>query len=446
MLSRNAIALALVATLAGAPSARAVEGPPALSFAQSVALAARQNTDVSLANLRVREASARTGQSWAAFLPGVTAQAVATDRTFNVLALGFTALLPPGTVFPDPVIGPVYEAESRLKVSQTLFDVSSWQKVRASKLGERSATTDRSATAEAAAYRAALAYLRAARAAAVVEAREEDVRLAIDLQGLAEAQLAAGTSPDLDVTRARAQVVTARGALVVARNQLDRARLDLTRVLGLDPAIPVALADTLDASLGASEAPSDSGAAVSFALSHRSDLLAEGARLDRARADRAATAAERLPRVDVAADWGGSGEHFGDSRSTYTYALAVTVPLLDGLRRESRIREQSDLVHESEVRSHDLRDQVSADVEAARLDLASGLEQESVAADQLRLAVDEVSQARERFVSGIAGNIDVIEAQTSLLKAHDADIDARFAVATARAALAHAAGVATTLH
>src|SRR5256885_10955957 len=41
-----------------------------------------------------------------------------------------------------------------------------------------------------------------------------------------------------------------RSQLVVAENQLDRAKIDVARALGLDPATPIALTDTLTAQLG----------------------------------------------------------------------------------------------------------------------------------------------------------------------------------------------------
>jgi outer membrane protein len=70
----------------------------------------------------------------------------------------------------------------------------------------------------------------------------------------------------------------------------------------------------------------------------------------------------------------------------------------------------------------------------------------TIALERLRLAQEEVDQARERFKAGVAGNIEVIEAQTSLIRARDTDIDARFAAAAAQVALARAAGVARTMH
>ena len=434
------VAAALAVAVLVPMTARAEE-PLRLGFAETVALASRQNPGVTIAELRRRQADARIQQSRAAFLPTLTGSALMTDRTFNINALGFKLPAIPGAPT-DPLIGPAYAAEARLKVTQTLFDASSWQKLKGSKLGAQAARADLNGTSDQAAQAAALAYLRAARGAAVVTAREQDLAISEQLQGLAEAQLEAGTSPSIDVTRARTATATARGQLLFARNARDRALIDLARVLGVDPAMPPVLADTLDSGLGASDAPAAEPEAVAFALEHRDELRGERARLERAHADRSATARERWPRLDLSGDWGNSGVHYSDAIGTYTYAAAVTVPLIDGLRREGRLKEQGDEVRESEVREKDLRDQISAEVSGALLDLGTGLEQQVIAADRLRLAQEELDQARDRFVSGIAGNIEVVQAQASLLRARDADIDARFTVSSARVALARATGVA----
>jgi len=46
----------------------------------------------------------------------------------------------------------------------------------------------------------------------------------------------------------------------------------------------------------------------------------------------------------------------------------------------------------------------------------------------------------------VTGNIEVINAQSSLIRARDTEIDARYAAVTARVSLARAVGVARTLH
>src|SRR5207247_2410773 len=250
----------------------------------------------------------------------------------------------------------------------------------------------------------------------------------------------------IDVTRARTQLVTAQGLTIIARNELDRARIALARALAIDPATPLELADTLAAGRANAEVPGDRQAAVAAALAGRPDLQAEVARGAAARQTGSAIRAERLPRLDLEADYGVNGLTMPSAISTRQVALQVTVPILDGFHREARIAEQNATVSESRVRERDLRQQIAADVEAALLDLRSSEAQQIVAAERLRLATDELAQARERFKAGVAGNIEVIDAQSNLIRARDTDIDARFAAASARVAPARAVGVAAALH
>ena len=269
-----------------------------------------------------------------------------------------------------------------------------------------------------------------------MRAREADLELARQLSALAGDQLEAGTAARIDVTRARTQEAATRGALLVARNQEDRAAIELARALGLDPATRFELTDALAASLGApeaagalpvSDAPGDAAAAVAAALARRPELDAERSRLARARSETRAIQAERLPRLDVSADYGLSGDHWDGSVSTRSATLAVSMPIFDGLRREGRASESGAVAREADVRRRDLEQQVAAEVRGAALDVSSGAEQESVALERQRLAEEELAQARERFASGVAGNIEIINAQSSLLRARDALIDARSA-------------------
>ena len=418
-----ALALAPAAPLAGpAPSARP------LALAEAVAIASASTPAVRLAGLRAEEAQAKIGQARAAFLPSLTGSASGLDRTFNARTLGFSFPTPPGTPAPPDLIGPVESVDARLKASQTVFDAGSWERLRAAHRGLEASRADQGASA-----------------GAVAAARRSDLEIAQALVGLADAQVQAGVTGQIDATRARVLVAASQGALLVALNQLARAQIELARSLGADPAARFALLDTLGTASALSDAPADSAAALVLALARRPEVAAERARQLKAESERSAILGERLPRVDLTADVGLSGVHPSDAISTRQVSLALSVPLLDGLRREARSAEQGAVVRESEVRGEDLRQQIAAEVDAARLDLASGLDQQGVAAEQLRLAEDELAQSRERFEHGVANNVEVINAQASLVRARDAEIDARFASALARVALARATGLARTL-
>ena len=441
MASRNRN-LFLTAALFAAPSPALGQAPLRLSFADAVRQAAGPTPppSVQIADFRTDAATARVRQARSALLPSLSVSGFWVNRNFNAKAQGISF---PGV---PTVIGPFNAYDGRAKVTQTLLDLSSFSRVSAARRQLTAANADRSAVMENAAQNVALAYVRAARAQAVVNARQADSALAVELVGLAVEQQRAGVSASIDVTRARTQLAEAAGRLVVAENQLERARIDLARALGLDPATPLVLTDTLTASLGAADVPADRAAAIERAVLARPDLNAEVARGAAARQAASAISAERLPRLDFEADYGLSGVRMPDAVGTRQVAVQVTLPILDGFRREGRLAEQQAVVRESDVRARDLRQQVAADVDAALLDLRSAAAQQGIATERLDLAREEVAQARTRFKAGVAGNIEVITAQASLLRARDADIDARFAAAAAHISLARAVGAATTLH
>jgi outer membrane protein TolC len=410
-----------------------------LSLAEAVRRAIAGTAAVQTAGLKMEEAEARVNQARGNLLPELSGAAGQSERTFNLNTFGIP--LPPGLSNPA---GPVEGFDARLRVTQSLVDPASWGRLRSARAGVGVTLADSRAAAQQAAQSAALAYVRAARAAATVRAREADLEIASQLDTLATSQLQAGAAANIDVLRARTQTVTAKSLLLVARNELERSLIDLARSLGADPGVRFDLVDSLSGAL-TSDAPDAFRPALDLALQRRSDLQGEQARLARARAERGAISAERLPRLEASADVGASGLRAPDALQTHQFGVQLTWPLFDGLRREERIHEQSLVVREAEVRAHDLAQQVTADVEANLLAVASGREQEAVAHERLGLAEQELAEARLRFVNGVAGNIEVINAQASLVRAHDADIEARTASAIARVNLARAVGVAETV-
>ena len=443
--NRSRAFIVILSSLAAAPVAAQAptSAPLTVSFADAVRMAAGEAPVVTVATLKTDEADARVRQARSTLLPSLSIAGVWLNRNFNTQSLGIP--FPPQFGLKNPV--PSFNNyDGRVSASQTLFDWSSVVRLRAARTQADGSRAERGVSVEASALTAAQAYLRAARARAVVAARQADSTVAAELVTLAQARKAAGVSPAIDVTRARAQLVTAEGLLIVARNQLDRAHIDVSRALGLDPAAALTLTDSLDPSLGAADVPTDRDGAVTAGLANRPDLRAELARGAAARQTGSAYRAERLPRLEVAGDYGLNGQTVPLAIGTRDLTLQVSVPILDGFRREARVDEQEAIARESQVREADLRRQIAADVDAALLDLRTAQAQGAVAAEQLRLAEDELSQAREQFRAGVTGNIEVINAQSSLIRARDTEIDARYAAVTARVSLARAVGLARTLH
>jgi outer membrane protein TolC len=438
------ILVALIAFLARVASAQAVspDSTIRLTLGETVRLAARQNVAVESARYREQAAQARVTQRRADLLPNLSGTASETRATFNSAALFPIELPVPGVDPRGTILGPLDVFDARARVSQSVFDPAATTRVRSARTSVAAAGADVGQSAEDAASAAANAYLGVLRADAVYRARLQDSTLAAELLGIAQDQVRAGTGVALDVTRARSQLTASRAQLIGARNERGRTRIDLARTLGL-PLVNLELADSL-ATLPLDVTVSER-AALDAAYSGRKDLQALLLSAEAARQQVSAIQKERLPTVGLTADYGLSQRNGRSYLPTYDVGVLFSVPIFDGFRREGRVEEQASAARELENRARDLRTQVEADVRTALLNLASSAEAVSAARERLTLAEQEVTQARERFQAGVAGNADVITASLTLNAARTELVDALTSYQASRVALARAQGSISTL-
>jgi outer membrane protein TolC len=88
----------------------------------------------------------------------------------------------------------------------------------------------------------------------------------------------------------------------------------------------------------------------------------------------------------------------------------------------------------------DLKAGVYYEVRTAFLDLQAGREQLQVATRTRELAASQLTQARNRFAAGVAGNIEVVQAQEAVALASDQYISALFISNVATGNLIRAVG------
>jgi outer membrane protein len=92
------------------------------------------------------------------------------------------------------------------------------------------------------------------------------------------------------------------------------------------------------------------------------------------------------------------------------------------------------------VRTNDLKEQVELDVRLSLDELQSAEDEVKVATEGLSLAENELAQARRRYDAGVAGSLEVTDAQTRLERARDNRTAALYAHNIARVDLAQAMG------
>jgi len=433
--ARSLLLVSLAATVPAAAQQPAVPQGP-LTLLQAIALGRSQGVEAAIARLDVRAADARAGQRRADLLPTISGNAAITRQTLNLDEFG----IPIATGVTDPF--EIYRLQ--LRASQTIFDASLIGRLRAARDTAVAAGLDARATGEIAGATAGLAYLRALSARETVRARQADSTIAAELLGQARQLVDAGVSPAIDATRSEVSFASVRTQLEVARNASDRSRLDLLRTLDLPSGTRVELADSLGP--GPLDIPLDPDSAAGFAREHRTELAAEQARTRAARRQLGAIRAEYLPSLGLTGQYQQSGREAGDLAGTYNVQLQLTVPILDGFRRQNRVKEQNLRVDIQTIRERDLVNRVETEARQSVLDLASSQQQVRIAEDRLRLAELELSQAQQRFQAGVAGSVETTNAQGSVIAARDALIQARVNFGTARVSAYRALGVIDQMH
>ena len=410
--------------------------PEPLTLLQAISLGHSQGVDAAIARLDVRTAEARIGQRRADLLPSISGNAAVTRQSLNLDEFGI------------PIASGVTDAfdiyRLQLRASQTIFDASVIARLRAARDTAVAAGLDARAAGELAGATAGFAYLRALSARETVRAREADSVIAGQLLGQARQLVDAGVSPAIDATRSEVSFASVRTQLELARNAADRTRLDLLRALDLPSGTAVTLADSLGP--GALDIPLDPDAAAAFAREHRAELAAEHARTQAARRSLGAVRAEYLPSLGLSGAYQQTGQHADDLAGSYNVQLQLSIPILDGFRRQSRVKEEALRVDIQQIRERDRVNQVETEARQAVLDLASARQQVAIAGDQLRLAELELSQAQQRFQAGVAGSVETTNAQSSVIAGRDALIQARVNFGTARVGAYRALGVLDQLH
>jgi outer membrane protein TolC len=434
---RSLTALLCLAAGGSAVSAQQPVAPGGpITLLDAITLGRKQGVDAAIARLNVRAANARTGERRADLLPNISGRATWTRQTLNLDEFG----IPIATGITDPFS--IYNLQ--LRATQTLFDASAIARLRAGRDTAIAAGLDAQAAGEIAGAAAGLAYLRVLSADETVLARLADSSVAADLLNQAQKLVQAGVNPAIDATRSQVSFAAVRTQLEIGRNSADRARLDLVRALDLPSGTRLELADSLG--LAPLSIPRQPDTAAQFAREHRAELTAERARTEAARRSLRAIQYENLPSLSANGAYIESGRETGSLASTYNLQLLLSVPILDGFRRQNRSKEQSARLEIQEIREHDLINEVETQARQAVLDLSSAEQQVAIAVERVRLADQELSEAEQRFRAGVAGSVETTNAQSSVIAAHDALIQARVSYGTARVVAYRALGVIDQLH
>lgn len=410
-----------------------------LSLQQAIQLAIENNLNSKLAGERRNEALGTKLQALAALLPNVSASASEANTTVNLAAQGLTPNLFP---IPSTFIGPFSTFDARFQFAQSVFNLSSIRNFQAAKAGIQIASLQEKLAHEQVASLASLAYLEALRSQRNVETAQANLELAKSLLTLANNQKTAGIATGVDVTRADTRVADQEVRLAQAQTAAETALLNLLRVAGLPLNSHPVLTDPLrfDA-----QVPPVAEVALQTATQDRVEIAIAEQEVKQLDYERKSARAELYPSVDFVANYGSSGIQANNlALPTRSVGVRLNVPIFNGGATYGRIKSAQSRQTQGELRLTDTRQQVEQDVRNTLQTISTATKQVTAAEKQVTLAERELEQSRDRFSAGVGDNIEVLNAQTALENARNAQVTALAAYNTARINLAAALGRAET--
>lgn len=424
----------VVFSLGALPAAAEVR----LTLKAAVERTLHENPQVLIANLNIADSFEQRRLARSALLPQAALTANIVEQRGNMEA-AFGARIPG---FPQH-IGPWSTVQAGAGFSAPVFDLTLWRRYQASRAGMDAAAAARLEVREQAALLVVSQYLGAMRASADVRAAQSRLKLAQALYDLASDLEKNGAGTGIDTLRSNVQLQNEKQRLLAANTELETMLNGLVRLLNLDPNEKAVLED--DTAFFETPVFPAAGS-IDSAFLARPEMKVIAAETRALELQRKAAGESRLPKLTVSGGWNQQGVSAGSAIPVYQYTAGIEVPLFTGSRIAAESARADLALKKIAQQRQELRNRIALEVKNAAARLDSARNQVDAANLGVKLAREEVTQARDRFEAGVANNIEVITAQDELARANDNQIAALYQYNQARADLAHATGQIETLY
>jgi outer membrane protein TolC len=418
--------------LGGVPDGAPVPGSLSLTLPDAVNRGLAHNLGAILAAQSVRAAEAGRDLARGALLPAVEGSLSGSRQEIDLEAYGF-----PVTPGESPVVGPFNVGDMRVHVAQPILDLAALERARAGAKGLEAARHGYRDAREMVVMTCASLYLQAALGASRIEAARAQEAVATALLDRAQRLKESGVVAGIEVLRARVQREAQRQRVIFYENEFAKQKLALARAIGLPLGQELELAEKLSYS---PEPLPSADAAVQEALDARPDLHQAEATLTAAEATRRANRYDGFPSVRFSADYGWIGPTVPRLERTFSLGAGIRIPLFEGGRIRAGTVLADAAFQQARARRDDLRGKIEYDVRTALLDAQAAGERAKVARDALDLAEEQLRESQDRFASGVAGNLEVVQAQDAEVAASENYLTALHSHNMARLALSRAVG------
>jgi outer membrane protein TolC len=436
--------VAAQSTLLHGRTARTLPTSDTLTLERAIRAAIDRNREVRVAALAVDEARGVAAEAWSGVLPAVNLNASYTRNISPPVSFLpgeiFDPDSPPGTLIPVR-FGADNLWNSTVSLEQPLFKAQAFLGVGAARRYLALQNEVLRGAVQSVVTRVRVAYydvLLASEQARLLESSVARVRSALDET---QAMYRGGLASEYDVLRLEVELANLEPNLRRAQNTFTQARRTLAVEVGVPDLETAPLAATLaDMDVAEVDANSpanremlrasgvgpgrlDAEALASLAQESRSDIRQLELTRELRRADLKNEQFEYIPQITlfgsyvIAAQQNGSPAFFGSGpQRAYgrTAGIAVSMPIFNGFRENSRIRQRRAVVRSVETQTELARDRAEAEVRTLTERVAEAAER----ADAQRLAVRQARRGFEiaaaQYREGISSQLERTDAEVAL--------------------------------
>jgi outer membrane protein TolC len=321
----------------------------------------------------------------------------------------------------------------------TSFGLSQYQSIRSSIESLRAANFSYQNALELVVFSVSNSYLQVLTSGANVVNAEAQVNTAQALVNQAEQMHEAGVTAKIDGLRASVELQARKQDLVVARNNLEKSKIALARTIGLPLEQQFQLGDTLQYQPAPVLTQED---AIHHAYQTRLDYRQAQAQVRAAQLSERGAHSERLPSLFATGNVGDLGITPGNSHGTFVAAGGVQFPIFEEGRIRADIYQAQSTLKQSKDQLADLEGRINAEIRTAFLDVNAAAERVELAGSTVKLSQEELTEAQDRFAAGVTDNLEVVQAQGSLVSAQNQYVSSLYIHNLAKLSLARAMGEA----
>jgi outer membrane protein len=274
-----------------------------------------------------------------------------------------------------------------------------------------------------------------------VKVAEEATKTAEEFLRVVEARYKAGEASKFEVMRAEVEVSNLKPALISAKHGVSLAELGLKNLMGLGLDQPTGFTGEF----GSGVFRIDPAEAERAGLERRPELAMLRCQSGIANQSLSLAKAGRFPTLAIttAYDMLGNDLSLDEDKweTTYNGYLVLSLPLFDGLKTKSQIARSKSEVRQAGIALADAEEGVKLGIRSSVLELDAAVERLRSQEKNVEMAEEGLKIANDRYVQGVATNLEVMDAQLALTQARNYRLQALYDINLATARLKRAMGV-----